>query len=391
MFTIEAHITPLMLRWARERKGDTLQEAALKITVTPETLLAWEEGEAKPSFAKVRSLAQKLNVPFGYLFLEKPPEERLPLPDLRTVAGAPPRKPSPEFLDVLYDALRKQDWFREHLQAEGAEPITFIGRFNGDSPRVVAADIRSTLGVTPQFRRSVATWEAFLTQLIDRAENARVLVLRSSYAGRNTRRSLDVKEFRGFAISDPIAPLIFINSADSKAAQIFTLAHELAHLWIGASGVSNPNYLERPQDQQHATDKHCDAIAAEVLVPQDDFVLAWNALTTVDQNINELARRYRVSTFVVLRRAYELERVDPSTYRQKYRELLAGVVSTKGEGGGSFYNTFLVRNSRTFTTTLVLSAAEGRASAKEAATLLNVRLGTLSRVEQYILTSMENA
>lgn len=386
MVTTEAYVSPRLVRWARERYFPTVELAAEKLNIAIEKLRAWEGGEARPTFRQALALADKLHIPFGYLYLSTPPLEEIPLPDFRTVGGAHPRRASPELLDVLYDALRKQEWFREYLMAEDADPVPFIGRFNGAAPRVVAADIRNTLGIDRQFRQMCRTWEEFLTEFVRKSERARVLVLRSSFVGRNTRRSLDVDEFRGFAMSDTLAPLVFVNSRDAKAAQIFTLAHELAHLWIGASGISNPDYTERSGHQSHATDRHCDNIAAEVLVPADDFTIAWVDSKSFDENIGDLARRYKVSAFVVLRRAYDLNKIHADTYRTKYQELLSESIQA-APSGGTFYPTFLARNSTTFTTTLMVAAAEGRVSEKEASLLLNVRLATLPMVEKHVLGS----
>ena len=211
-------------------------------------------------------------------------------------------------------------------------------------------------------------------------------MLRSGQVGSNTHRLLDVEEFRGFAISDSFAPLVFINSRDAKAAQIFTLAHELAHLWIGMSGISNPDYAERSGYQGHTIDQHCDRIAAEVLVPREDFALAWIDGRSLDENLEDLARRYRVSAFVVLRRAYDLDKIQADTYRAKYHELLSESISRVARKDAPIcYPSLLARNSTTFTNALMVATAEGRVAPSEAASLLNVRIATLSGVEKHIL------
>lgn len=381
----QALVTPRLVRWARQRYYTDLNVAAEDIGVPAEKLAAWESGEARPSFPQALKLAHRLNVPFGYLYLERPPEEGLPLPDLRTVWGAQPERPSPEFLDVLYDALRKQEWFKQELTAEGTEPLPFVGRFNGAAPTQVAADIRTTLAINAAFRQQARSWEEFLTRFVQQAEAARIMVLRSSYAGSNTRRHLNVTEFRGFAISDRVAPLVFVNSADAKAAQIFTLAHELAHLWVGQSGISNPDYLAQTGTQRHEIDRHCDAIAAEVLVPAVDIRQAWEDNETLDQNLEVLVRRYRVSRLVVLRRARDIGKVAEAAYREKFEALLEE--SAERRRGGTFYPTFIARNSAIFTTTLVTAQAEGRVSPKEAATLLNVHIATLPNIERQMMAT----
>ncbi len=226
----EALITPQLIEWARERCGLDKDTVAGKLKIKPDKLEAWERGKEHPTFRQAQSLAHKLHVPFGYLFLSKPLVEKLPLPDLRTVVGTPPRLPSPDFSDLLNDVLRKQQWYREYQEREGARPVQFIDRFDlSSSPGIIATDIRRILDISDKVREKSKNWEQFLWEFIRRAENAGVLVLRSGIVGNNTLRKLNVEEFRGFAISDELAPVVFINAQDAKAAQIFTLAHELAH------------------------------------------------------------------------------------------------------------------------------------------------------------------
>lgn len=385
---IAARITPELLRWARERRKISIDTLAKKVGIAPSAMEAWEKGEARPTFRQALVLAHKLSVPFGYLYLSAPPKEELPLADFRTVAGAPPRKPSPDFLDVLHDVLRKQQWYRDYLKSQGAPPVEFIGRFGvQDEPRAIAADIRKTLGINDQLRKECKSWEQFLSKLIRMAENNSILVLRSSIVGSNTHRHLDVEEFRGFAISDRFAPLVFINSADARVAQIFTLAHELAHLWLGQTGISNPDYTQRSAQQRHIVDRLSDKIAAEVLVPADDFVKCWASSLTLQENIERLASRYRVSSFVILRRAYELNEVSQDEFKATYNSLLKRAKSKGVEGGGDFYVTLLSRNSLPLTATLLAAAAEGKIPQREAAGLLNIRVTKLEDVGNHIYLS----
>ena len=237
----EAFITPDVLRWALDRRGLPDEEVARRVSVKPERLREWKGGSRRPTLRQAQTLAQKLSIPLGYLFLSERPTEEFPLPDLRTVGDAPPGTPSPELVAVVYDALNKQQWYREYLESQGEEPIEFVGsRSVNDDPDDVAEDIRSRLGVNDAMRQDAATWEQFLTNFVRAAEAAGILVLRSGIVEANTQRPLDVEEFRGFAISDEFAPLVFINGKDAKAAQIFTLAHEIAHLWLGGKRYLEP-------------------------------------------------------------------------------------------------------------------------------------------------------
>jgi len=383
----EALVTPQLIEWARKRYHPAIGIAAEKLNIKPDKLEAWEKGDERPTFRQAQSLAQKLRIPFGYLFLSAPPEEKLPLPDLRVVAGTQPHPPSPDFSDLLNDVLRKQRWYREYQESEGAQPVPFIGRFTLHSnPETVAADIRDTLGINDKMRQESENWELFLLKFVQRAENAGVLVLRSGIVGNNPYRPLNVEEFRGFAISDNLAPVIFINGQDAKSAQIFTLAHELAHLWIGESGISNPEYGKRSSQQQHIIDRFCDQVAAETLLPKQDFLSHWQDNKTLKDNLQALAARYRVSELVVLRRAYENDKLDTDDYYTQYQELLAEHRRRKGrEAGGNFYLNLLARNSNRLTITLLVAAAEGRVSIMDTARLLNVKVKTLPKIQNELL------
>ena len=163
---IDALVTPKILTWARERAELDIEEAARKLGVAVARLTAWENGDSHPNFKQAEKLGNKLNIPFGYLYLKDIPAEDLPLADFRTVAGAPSRKPSPAFLDVFDDALRKQEWYHEHLAIEEYDPIEFVGKFSPDADiDAVAEDIRETLGINDDLRNRVSGWEPFLTEL----------------------------------------------------------------------------------------------------------------------------------------------------------------------------------------------------------------------------------
>lgn len=382
---IEALVTPELVTWAREREGLSPEKAAQRIDAR---LDSWEKGLARPTFRQAEDLAQKLHIPFGYLFLSAPPVEELPLPDLRTAAHEPPLEPSPELSDLLQDVLRKQEWYRDYRQDEGAQRLPFVGRYSiGDDGDRIATDIRGTLGVNEEMRAKAKTWEDFLRALIRQAESAGVLVLRSGVVGNNPHRTLNVEEFKGFAINDDLAPLVFINAQDWKAAQIFTLAHELAHLWIGQSGISNVDYRKRSSEQQNRIERLCDQVAAETLVPKEHFLSQWEDRSAVDENLETLARRYRVSQFVILRRAYENDKVAADEYRHYYAELVAKVKGRSTKGGGNFYANLAARNSSTLTLALLTATAEGRVSHRDAARLLNVRIKTLGTAYHELVAS----
>ncbi|MGH2359900.1 MAG: ImmA/IrrE family metallo-endopeptidase, partial [bacterium] len=225
-------VRPGMLRWARERAGFEPGDLTHRIP----QLLAWERGEKQPTFKQLEAFARATHTPFGFLFLPEPPEEHLPIPDLRTLAHRPVR-PSPDLLDTIYAMQRRQDWLREERLEAETNALEFVGtaRLN-DEPTAAGQEMRRTVGLADGWAGDVPSWEEGVSELRRRIESLGIMAVINGVVGNNTHRKLDVEEFRGFALTDRYAPLIFVNGADAKSAQMFTLAHELAHVWLGPEG-----------------------------------------------------------------------------------------------------------------------------------------------------------
>ena len=379
-----AYITPEIIEWARRRAGISVGELANRLQVQPENVEAWERGKAKPSLSKAEAIASRLRIPFGYLFLSRPPSDDIPLPDLRTVSGHRPENPSLDFIEIVQSTLLKQEWFSEYMQESRGTKLPFVGvaKLRGNVRRI-AADMRDWLGIDSQMRSQCANWEQFKVAFVKRVESIGVLVMQSGVAGSNSRR-LSVNEFRGFAIVDSFAPVIFVNARDAKGAKIFTLAHELAHIWLGESGVSNPDPRKRSAEETNTIEQFCNRVAAELLVPSDGLLNTWSEKLTVDQNVRKLVHIYRVSKYVVVRQAYELDRINKSAYFE-YLDQHKNLWRPKeddsdDDGGGNFYLTFAVRNSRTLIAGVVRALGENRISFRDASTLLSIKIATLKKV-----------
>jgi len=367
----KAHINPKILRWMRERGGLDVGDAARVVGISPDQLILWETGESRPTFLQAQKLAQALHAPFGYLFLTEPPAEDLPLPDLRTVGGSPVPRPSVDLLDTIRLSLQRQAWYLDYLHDDDTDPLPFVARFATDAPvREVAADMRAVLGI--DIETGQRNWEIYFRQLIEAAEAAGILVMRSGIVGNNTHRPLDVAEFRGFAISNPLAPLVFINTADAPAARLFTLMHELAHLWVGSSGISNASPGNTRREEVF-----CNAVAGEFLVPQNVFIPLWTASTaSLPERLAELAQRFHVSRLVIMRRALDLALVNHAIYLQHYQAELAAFRDKSG-GGGSFYRNASVKNSKRFARAVLAETLSGRLLLRDAGRLLGVQPGKL--------------
>jgi len=362
-------IKKAMLIWARKRAGLEADELLHRFP----KLAAWERGEELPTLRQLEEFARVVNVPIGYLFMAEPPVEQLPVPDLRTLADQPVAQPSPELLDTIYLCQQRQDWYRDYARLHGLARVPFVNAAKlGDSPVDVASHMREIVGLSVSDRKQLPTWTDALRQMAEKIEEAGVLVMASSIVGNNPHRKLEVAEFRGFTLVDDLAPLVFINTADSKAAQMFTLAHELAHVWLGESGISD---AEAGRPPAHRIERWCNAVAAELLVPMDDFRANYNAGESLSDEVPRLARYYKVSSLVILRRLYDAGSIDQQTLWEMYRHELARLrtLERRGTGGGNFYRTLSVRTGWRFASAVVTSTLEGQTLFQEAFRMLGIR------------------
>jgi len=341
-----------MLKWARSRAGLKVEELAEAIKVDEGKLRAWEFGSTRPTFEQARRASVAMRVPLGFLFFPRPPEETDPLPDLRTV-GDRAAPPSSDLRDVVRLARRRQDWLRAHRRREGWESVSLVGACGReDSPTEISECLRSCLGVTAATRASVSSWDEYMRALVG-------LV-------------------RGFALLDDLAPLIFVNTKDAPPARIFTLVHELAHLALGIGGVSNAALADPRAAPLPEEEKLCNSIAAEFLVPADEFRVLWDGSLGLLQNTTALSRHFRVSQLVVARRALDLGLVPPQVFWPFATERLqlAAAKRTKqadGPGGPPPLVLARSRNGRRFTQLVVGAARAGELLYRDAAEILGVK------------------
>lgn len=360
-------VQPALFTWARQRAR--LDAAALAGRFPH--LAKWASGEIQPTLRQLEQYAQATHAPLGFFFLPAPPQEVLPIPDFRTMGRGVPRL-SADLLDVIYTCQNRQAWYLDEARVHGEVPLGFVGSATlATRPEEAAQAIRHTLGFSVAARRDCPTWADALRLFIGQAEQAGVMVMVSGVVMNNNTRPLDPQEFRGFALSDAVAPLVFINGADSKAAQMFTLAHELAHLWLGQTAVSDAGMTE---SSGHATEVWCNQVAAELLVPQVDFRAALVTGEPLDTALPRLARHFKVSTLVLLRRMLDVGWLDRAAFWAAYRaeEARLKELAARTAGGGDFYRTTVAHVGRRFAQSLVASTLEGRTLYRDAFRMLGI-------------------
>lgn len=368
-------VQPELLRWARERSG--MDETALSKRIPQ--LKTWERGDKQPTFKQLETFAKATNTPLGFLFLPAPPAEKLPIRDLRTVKDKPSR-PSPELLDTIYAMQRRQDWLREERVDSEAGALEFVGSARlHDDPQAVGQEMRRAVGVADEWAAQVANWQEAVSELRRRFEGLGVMTVINGVVGNNTHRKLDVEEFRGFALTDPQAPLIFVNGADAKSAQLFTLAHELAHVWLGPEGEGLSGFDGIfPGDTR--VEIFCDQAAAEFLVPARELNERWRAVKGAPDAFEQIARIFKVSPIVAGRRAMDLHLVNRDTFFDFYKAYTKRERQrVKPAGGGDFYNNQNTRVGAPFAASVMRAALEGRLSFKEAYDLTGLRGGAFQK------------
>lgn len=335
----EVNINADMLTWAITRAGYELHEFTTKIP----RVIDWIEGTKKPTVKQLEAFSKKVHLPFGYLFLHEPPIENLPIPFFRS-NDTPTDKVSVNLYDTIQLMLQRQDWLKEYLKNNDFEKLSFIGSYNNSyDVNAIVYNIRSVLGLSENWASSYRTWEEALNHLIEVVEDKGIIAVFNGVVENNTSRPLDVEECRGFVLVDEYAPFMFVNNADSKSAQMFTIVHELAHIWTGHSAGFDFRKLQPADDP---IEKLCDQVAAEFLVPKNTFENIWSE----NPNIKMASRYFKVSEIVIARRALDLGKMTKAQFFAFYEEYINREFDKKNiqSSGGDFYSTARKRLSITF-------------------------------------------
>ncbi|MFO7939494.1 MAG: ImmA/IrrE family metallo-endopeptidase [Bacteroidales bacterium] len=335
----EVNVNADMLIWAISRAGYDLHEFSTKLP----KIVDWIEGTKKPTIKQLEAFSKKVHIPFGYLFLQKPPVEEIPIPYFRS-NGNRAEKVSVNVYDTIQLMVQRQDWLREYLKESEFDKLPFVGAFKqiNDVENIVR-DIRNVLGLGENWAGSLKTWEESLSHLVEVIEDKGIITVFNGVVENNTSRPIDVEKCRGFVLVDEYAPFMFVNNADSKSAQMFTIAHELAHIWIGHSAGFDFRKLQPADDP---IEKLCDQIAAEFLVPKIALDEIWQGF----DELSKYSRHFKVSEIVIARRALDLGKITKAAFFKFYEEYRDREFNKKNSqgAGGDFYATAKKRVSVTF-------------------------------------------
>jgi len=383
-----AYITPHVFRWARETARISRDTAAGRVSVSVARLDEWESGLRVPTFRQARTLALLYRRPLALFFLPDIPSDFLPLQDFRTKDV---RELGTGAVFIIREIQQGQAWVRESRIDEGETARPFVGRFTiDDNPVAVANDITDTLGIIP----GVYPNDKPIREWIDRSEHQGIFVSRTSFI--HPRLPIDPNELQGFAIADPYAPFVFVNSADWATSQLFTLVHELAHIWVAATGISNDvERLAERKNKLHPVELFCNEVAANALMPMNLMDTLNRQVFRSSRDVFLAAGKIGVSSFALLVRALSLGRITLEEYHAlkhgaetDYRAYLTQEEDRHAQrtadgkaGGPSYYLLQLNRNGRAFTREVIDAFRGERIQPTEAGRLLNTRINGFDKYE----------
>ena len=360
----EVIVNANMLSWAIARAGYELQTFCEKF---PKVQL-WLEGEKNPTVKQLEEFSKKVHLPFGYLFLPEPPKEKLPFPFFRSNSSKKDDV-SINVYDTILLLQQRQDWLRNYLQENDFEPLEFVGKFeNNYDVKAIVSDIRKTLNLNENWASEFRTWQEAQDHLVQNIEDKGIITFFNGVVENNGHRKIPVEECRGFVLVDGIAPFMFINNADWKSAQLFTIVHELAHIWTGKSAGFDFRKLQPVDDP---IEKLCDKVAAEFLVPETSFIEVWNQ----KPSIKYASSFFKVSEIVIARRALDTGKLTRSEFFAFYEDYSNRefIKKENQSSGGDFYATTKKRLSLTFATHINRAVKSGSLLYRDAYKLTSLK------------------
>lgn len=378
MPTVNVNIQPAIISWALSQTSE--EKLGTKLV---DNIKHWLDGTKSPTFNQIEDFSKKSHIPLGYFFLQTPPIEQISLLEYRTLDSIQLTNPSRNLIDTIHDMEAVQEWMVNYRKEWNYDTISIVGSLKGITDISVIADtIRKDLGLNIEWYKDCGNPSEAFNKVRGLLEECGIVVMMNGIVGKNTHRALDVNEFRAFAMVNEWAPLIFINGADSAGGRLFSLFHELVHLWIGENDLYNDTkYSANGIKPIEVT---CNAVAGALMVPKTVFLEKWNNNTNDDihEKIKKLARMFRCSSSVIARRALDNKKIDQNVYNMVIADAIEAYIQTKQEksSGGDYYRVARSKLDGVFVRALCESVNSGRTSFTEAYRLTNTTSKTFSEV-----------
>lgn len=338
-----------------------------------EQIKGWLDGVNKPIFGQIEKISTKLHIPLGYFFLITPPQESLKLLEFRTVDSVMIDNPSRNLIDTVHNMEEIQEWMREFREQEGYEKLSIVGSVNKKDNFIhIAECMRRDLDLALKWYENIHNADESFKFIRNKLNDCNIMVMMNGVVRGNTHRQLNIKEFRAFVLIDDMAPLIFINTADTANGKLFSLIHEAVHVWLGENSLYNDNGIDSKVNELETV---CNAVTAELLVPGTMFIKEWSNLknVTVDEKIFKLAKLFNCSEVVIARKAYENRIIQKKKFLEISNKVLSGYVKNKGNGG-NFYASAASKLDCNFVSAICASVNTGRLSYTQAYRMTNTTM-----------------
>jgi len=378
---LEATIEPKILIWARESIGLDKRKLARQLGISEDTGSRWESGQKKPRLIQLEKIAKVCKRPLAAFFLPEPPKELTFPKDFRTLPLDKKKPFSSRTRLAIRRARRLQSLTSELTKSLGRKLITQVGRANlGDDPEVLASRIRMHLGVEIQTQFDWKYEAEALNEWKKAIEKRGVFIF---------QMSMPLEETRGFSLTEGEFPVIVLNFRDAVNGRIFSLFHEYGHLLLNDSGICDmwdPDYLS---DEDRSIEKFCNHFAGAILVPKDDLI-NHKAIKSrdysphwSDEMLEELAKSFKVSKEVILRRLVILGWADKYFYKSKHEEWKTIEYPRRG-GVRNPPKECIRKNGAPFVSLVLDTHREEKITYTDVADYLEIRLKHLPEIEQLI-------
>lgn len=378
MPAVKVNIQPAVINWALSQTKE--EQLGTKLM---DNIMRWLDGSKTPTFNQIEDFSRKANIPLGYFFLQTPPVEEIKLLEYRTVDSIELANPSRNLIDTIHEMENVQDWMKDYRQDADFDTLEIVGSLKEKTDvKEISNQIRTDLGMPSDWYKNTRTISEAFNYVRGLLEYSGILVMLNGIVGKNTHRALSIDEFRAFAMVDEWAPLIFINSADSDGAKLFSLFHEVAHIWIGENDLYNDR---RNSKNVKDIEILCNSVASELMVPQEIFLEAWedNATADLKEKVYEITRWFKCGVAVIARKALDNKKINQKMYDEIVEEAIKAyriMKENKEAGGGNYYNTMESRLDSAFVKAICFSVKSGRTSYTEAYRLTNTSRKTFSEV-----------
>ena len=378
-------VKPIIIKWAIQSAGKDVNVLSDKF----DKIDKWTSEESELTVSELNKLSKELRIPFGYFFLGEPPDEDIQLLKYRTVDNEDQAKPSRELIDTIKYMEKRQSFMRDALIEDGFLPHEFVGCATiNDNPENLATKITQELKLKKNWNKNNPGTFNVLREAIS---NLGILVMQNGVVGNNNHRVLNVAEFRAFVLIDEYVPLIFLNARDSANAKVFSLCHELVHIWLGVDELYNDNFTTNQIFNNGQLESFCNEVAAEMLLPLSSIQSALDPQNDIYTNIKHISKVFNVSELVVCIRLKTKKFINAKVFNEVYANLLTemrdnllGKQLQEKKSGGDYYATSGSRLDARFAATVSRKAREGRILYTEAYELVGAKGKTYDNLIKYV-------